>query len=119
MSKEVMERVEAAWSALRIGTDHAIDWNPVEKVVLQVHRYENELVIDELLSLGNGGDGTGGGIGGNLMVANQVAGNQQQLGIIVNQLHQIKQQQVEDRQAIQTDVAALRSYTQHQFTSVW
>jgi len=117
MSQEVMERVEAAWHQLRMGTDHPIDWNPVEKVVLQVHRYENSLVIDELLSFGdNGGGGTGGG--GDLMVANQVAGNQQQLGIIVNQLHQVKMKQAEDRQAMETGISALRSYTQYQFTTV-
>jgi len=114
MSQEVRDRVQNAWEQLR--GDHEPEWNPVEKVVLQVHRYENELVIDELLSMGdsNGGDGSGG----DLMVANQVAGNQQQLGIIVNQLHQVKQRQSEDRQAIETGMSALRGYCQHQFTAV-
>jgi len=120
MSQEVMERVEAAWATLRAGTDHPIDWNPVEKVVLQVHRYENELVIDELLAMGNDGGGGGGtgGAGGDLMVANQVAGNQQQLGIIVNQLHQVKQKQSEDRQAFETGMSSMRTYNQHQFQLV-
>jgi hypothetical protein len=44
--------------------------NPVEKAVLQVHRYENQLVIDELLLLGavlaDNGDA--------LLVANCTAG---------------------------------------------
>jgi len=119
MSDGIRARVQAAWEQLRSGSDHAADWNPVSKVVLQVHRFENELVIDELLSLGGGNGGNGGnGNGGDLMVANQVAGNQQQLGIIVNQLHQVKQTQVEDRQAMEAGISALRSYTQHQFTTV-
>jgi len=117
MDPAVRSRVRAAWSDIQ--GNHDDDWNPVEKVVLQVHRYENELVIDELLAMGQTAAGGGGAAaGGDLMVANQVAGNQQQLGIMVNQLHQMKQQCTEDRLAIQTDISALRSYTQHQFTTV-
>jgi hypothetical protein len=112
MAPAVRSRVVTAWEALR-GDGHPAEWNPVNKVVLKVYRYENELVIDELLALENG---AGAGAGGDLMVANQVAGNQQQLGVIVNQLHQVKQQQSEDRQAIQMDISAHRAYCQHQFT---
>ena len=59
----------------------------MEKVVLQVHRYENQLVIDELLSVPEGA-----GVGNNepLAMANRVAGNQQQLSILTNQVHQLK-----------------------------
>jgi hypothetical protein len=77
-----------------------------------VHRYENELVIDELLAMGNNGNNGGAG-GGDLLVANQVAGNQEQLGIIVNQLHQVKQKQSEDWQAFENGLSSMRSYNQH------
>jgi hypothetical protein len=118
MHPEVRDQVRTAWHFLR-GNNHTAEWNPVEKVVLQVHRYENELVIDELLSLGNNGGAGAVGAGGDqddLMVANQVAGNQQTLAIVVNQLHQVKQKQSEDRQATANEISELRSYSQHQFT---
>jgi Transcriptional activator of glycolytic enzymes len=118
MSVNVYGRVLAAW----IGhcTLHELDptWNPVEKVVLQVHRYENQLVIDELLSLGGnggGGGGDGGGDGDPLVVANRAAGNQQQLGIITNQLHQVKQDVIDCKMESLHATSELRSYCQHQF----
>jgi hypothetical protein len=52
----------------------------VEKVFLQVHGYENQLVIDELIAIpGGGGNNGGSGVGGDndpLVLANRVAGNQ-------------------------------------------
>ena len=41
MTPAVRNRVQAAWEALHAQHEHELDWNPVEKVVLQVHRYEN------------------------------------------------------------------------------
>ena len=52
---------------------------------------------------------------GDLMVANQVAGQQQQLGIIVNQLHAVKMKLTESEMANQVGLSQLRSYCQHQF----
>ena len=57
-----------------------------------------------------------GGAAANLMVANQVAGQQQQLGIIVNQLHAVKQKQAETEQATMTAISELRGYCQYQFS---
>ena len=103
----------------------------MEKVVLQVHRYENQLVIDELLTLGgggNGGNGDGGGGGGGggrdggdgdpHVVANRAAGNQQQLGIITNQVHQLKQDVVQCKMENLHATSELRSYCQHQFGNI-
>jgi hypothetical protein len=54
--------------------EHKRDWNRVEKVVLQVHQYENQLVIDELIVIPGGGGNNGGGcVGGDndpLVLAN-------------------------------------------------
>ena len=62
----------------------------MEKVVLQVHRYEKQLVIDELLAVP---EGAGAGNNDNidpLVMTTRVAGNQQQLSILMNKAHQLK-----------------------------
>jgi hypothetical protein len=65
MAPEVYGRVRAAWILLCVEHEHERDWNPVEKVVLQVHRYENQLVIVKLIMIpGGGGNNGGGGVGG-------------------------------------------------------
>ena len=59
----------------------------MEKVVLQVHRYE---VMDELLAVP---EGAGAGNNGNvdpLLMANRMTGNLEQLSILTNQVHQLK-----------------------------
>lgn len=122
MTPEVYGRVRAAWIILCVEHEHERDWNPVEKVVLQVHRYENQLVIDELIAIpGGGGNNGGGGVGGDndpLLLANRAVGNQQQLGIITNQLHQLKQDLTQAKMENLHAVSELRSYCQHQFGNV-
>lgn len=115
MEPAVRQRVMSAWEQMREEEDHELEWNPVQKVVLQVHRYENTLVIDELLTMGNNG---GGPAGGDLAVAHQAAGNAQALGIMVNQIHQVRQEAAETKQAMESQVSELRSFCQHQFTTV-
>jgi hypothetical protein len=117
MTAAVCGRVRGAWIALCTQHDNEQNWNPVEKVVLQVHRYENQLVIDELIALpGGGGNGdNGGGDGDPLIIANRAAGNQQQLGIMTNQLHQLKQDVTECKMENLHATSELRSYCQHQF----
>jgi hypothetical protein len=101
MMPEVYGRVRAAWIILCAQHEHEQDWNPVEKVVLQVHRYENQLVIGKPIAIpGGGGNNVGVGVGGNndpLVLANRAVGNQQQLGIITKQLHQLKQDLVQGK----------------------
>jgi Transcriptional activator of glycolytic enzymes len=121
MTATVYGRVRAAWIAHCVQHEMDAQVNPVEKVVLQVHRYENQLVIDELLSLGGfggGGNNGGGGDGDPLVVANRAAGNQQQLGIITNQLHQVKQDITECKMENLHATSELRSYCQHQFANL-
>jgi hypothetical protein len=118
---EVYGRVRAAWIILCVEHEHERDWNPVEKVVLQVHRYENQLVIDELIAIPGGGNNGGGGVGGDddpLVLANRAAGNQQQLGIITNQLHQLKQGLTQAKMENLHAISELRSFCQHQFGNV-
>jgi hypothetical protein len=116
----VSGRVRAQWIVHCVANEMEQDLNPVEKVVLQVHRYENQLVIDELLTLqGGGGDNDGPGGGADpLLVANQAAGNQQQLSILTNQMHQLKQDQTEAKMESLHAISELRSYCQHQFGNV-
>lgn len=125
MTPAVHGRIKGSWIAHCV--QHELDQtsNPVEKVVLQVHRYENQLVIDELLGLGGGGGGGGveAAAGGHgeadpLLVANRAAGNMQQLGIITNQLHQVKQDITECKMENLQAISELRSYCQHQFGNV-
>jgi Transcriptional activator of glycolytic enzymes len=123
MIPAVQARVRAAWIVLCTQLEHENDWNPVEKVVLQVHRYENQLVIDELLAMPGGGGGGGGGgeadDGGDpLVLANRAAGNQQQLSILTNQVHQLKQDVVQAKMENLHATSELRSYCQHQFGNV-
>jgi hypothetical protein len=120
MTPAVRNRVQDAWETLRQQHEQEVVWNPVEKVVLQVHRYENQLVIDELLTLGanNGNNNGEAGASENLVQANRVAGNMQQLGIITNQVHQLKQDIVQCKMENLHAISELRSYCQHQFGNV-
>jgi Transcriptional activator of glycolytic enzymes len=121
MTPAVYGRVRGSWIALSTQLEHDKDWNPVEKVVLQVHRYENQLVIDELLALPGGG-GQGAHDGGDgvdpLVMANRAAGNQQQLSIITNQMQQLKQDLIQSKMENLHATSELRSYCQHQFGNV-
>ncbi|MGL5935859.1 MAG: hypothetical protein ACRCZI_09580 [Cetobacterium sp.] len=118
MTPAVHGRIKARWIAHCVQHEMDQTVNPVEKVVLQVHRYENQLVIDELLDFG-GASGPGGhGEADPLLVANRAAGNMQQLGIITNQLHQVKQDIVECKMENLTATSELRSYCVYQFGNI-
>jgi hypothetical protein len=108
----VFGRVCAAWTTMCVQHELQSDWNPVEKVVIQVHCYENQLVIDELLALpGGGGGNNANGVNNDpLLLANQAAGNQQQIGIMTNQLHQLKQELSQAKMETLHAVSELRSY---------
>jgi Transcriptional activator of glycolytic enzymes len=115
---EVSGRVRANWTAHCLQHELDQQWNPVEKVILQVHRYENQLVIDELLTVQEVGRGDGGANGDvdPLVVANRAAGNMQQLSILTNQVHQLKLDHAQAKMELQEAIAESRSYNVHQFT---
>ena len=116
LSPAVVGRVRANWNTHCVQHELPQDWNPVEKVVLQVHRYENQLVIDELIVIP---DGAGGGDGNQpdaLLVANRAAGNQQQLCILTNQVHQLKLDLAQVKMELSTAIAESRNYNERQLT---
>jgi hypothetical protein len=119
MTPAVRNRVRAAWSQLATQqeTEFEPDYNPVEKAVLLVHRFENRLVIDELLTLANGNNDANGATDP-LFTANQAAGNQQAIAILTNQVQQLRNEQTDTKMVLQTAISQLRAYQTHQFTQV-
>ena len=65
MTDKVHNHIQAGYRELQ-GKDIKGDYNPVEKVSLIVHRYENMLAIDEAVNIvgDSGGSAIGGGSGG-------------------------------------------------------
>ena len=63
MTNEVRDRIRRGYNDLR-GNDLPGDYNPVEKVPLIVHRYENMLAIDETIEINDESqnDVVGGGV---------------------------------------------------------
>ena len=116
LSPAVAGRVTARWTihCVEKGLPRHELGNPVETVVLQVHRYENQLVINELVAVPEG-PGDGNGVNP-LVVANRVAGNQQQLSILTNQVHQLKLDLAQVKMELSTAIAELRNYDERQLT---
>jgi hypothetical protein len=76
-------------------------------------------VIVEILALpGGGGNNEDGVNDDHLLLANQADGNQQQMGIMTNQLHQLKQELIQAKMETLHAVSELRSYCTHQFTNI-
>ena len=117
VSSAVVGKVTAMWTIHCLEKEIPRDRNPVEKVVLQVHRYKNQLVINKLLAIP---EAQGGVIDGNqpdpLLVANRVAGNQQQLSILTNQVHQLKLDLAQVKMELATAIAESRNYSERQLT---
>ena len=112
MSDQVRMHIKAAYDGIR--GDNAADWNPVEKVPLCVTRVENQLIIDELLQV-DGPDGAGDN-GPVLQAAMGLHGHAQALQAVLNQVHQLRQQQVEGTQALQEAIVQLRHWVAGRFT---
>ena len=116
ISPAVGGRVSANWTIHCVEHELPRDRNPVEKVVLQVHRYENQLVIDELLAVPEVVGGNGNGDVDPLLLANRAAGNQQQLSILTNQVHQLKLDLAQVKMELSTAIAESRNYNERQLT---
>ena len=61
--------------------------DPVDMIVLQVHHYENQPVVDKRLRVTEEGRNVDADP---LFIASRAAGKQQQLSILTNQVHQVK-----------------------------
>ena len=119
VSSSVVGRVTAMWAIHCVEKElprHELG-NSVEKVVLQAHWYENQLVIDELVAVPEG-PGAGNGIDP-LVVANRVAGSQQQLSILTNQVHQVKLDLAQVKMELSTAIAELQNYDERQLTLLY
>ena len=115
ISSGVVGRVTANWTIHCLEHELRQDWNPVEKVVLQVHRYENQLIIDELLAVPEAGAGNNDNVNP-LLVANRAAGNQQQLSILTNQVHQLKLDLAQVKMELAIAITKSRNYNERQLT---
>jgi hypothetical protein len=98
----IASRIRQAYEAIRVLD---IDVNPVKRVHLDIHRYQDRLMIDEVTIIEIGDDDDGGVAVGNTNRQQQ----QQNMNVILSNMQQIKQQIATNYDIIMTSVNNLRS----------
>jgi hypothetical protein len=111
LTDEVRLRVKDAYALIR--GDNPADWNPVVKAPLCVTRVENKLVIDELLAVAPDQPGADGAP---LQQAQALHGHREQLQAVLNQIHQLRQQQSESQMSLAESIVQLQAFCAHRFS---
>ena len=102
VSDTVRNRVRAGYNLIR--GEHPADYNPVEKVHLQVYRIENTVHIDELVGPSDTAESNDAGL--NAAQAQQA--HREQMTAVLLQLHRINQRQGELATQLEGGFSGLR-----------
>jgi hypothetical protein len=109
MSPAVKARVQQGYNTVRGG--NPADYNPVVKVPLHVSRVENQVFIEDAITM-NAGNGVGGG------QAAGAASQADQYQTIMLSLHRLHAREMEHHQQNQVNYSQLRNYCCTQFNQV-
>ena len=103
MADVVRNRVREGFNLIR-GEDHPAEYNPVQKIPLQIYRIENMVHIDELLPEMD----QAGGANAELFAAQGVHAQRELMQNVLLQLHHVNQRQAELANQLEAGMGALR-----------